>query len=194
MPSLILASSSIYRRQLLAKLGLAFDYISPNIDESPNSKESPQALVERLAQKKALAIAKDHPKHLIIGSDQVACLEQVILTKPGNFENAYRQLKHCSGKTVTFYTGLSLINSVNGNKQTATETFTVTFRQLSDTDIKNYLHREQPYDCAGSFKVEGLGICLFEKLSGNDPNSLIGLPLIKLIDMLHNEGVNTLSE
>jgi MAF protein len=194
MPSLILASSSIYRRQLLAKLGLAFDYISPNIDESPNSKESPQALVERLAQQKALAIAKDHPKHLIIGSDQVACLEQVILTKPGNFENAYRQLKHCSGKTVNFYTGLSLINSVNGNKQTATETFTVTFRQLSDTDIKNYLHREQPYDCAGSFKVEGLGICLFEKLSGNDPNSLIGLPLIKLIDMLHNEGVNTLSE
>ncbi len=193
MLPIILASSSTYRRQLLSKLGLAFDYASPNIDESPQTDESPQVLSERLARQKALIITESHPNHLIIGSDQVACLGQTVLSKPGNFANAYRQLKLCSGKTVSFHTGLSLINSATGNIQSTVDTFSVTFRQLTDTNIENYLNREQPYDCAGSFKAEGLGICLFEKLSGDDPNSLIGLPLIKLIDMLHKEGIETLA-
>lgn len=189
MLPLILASSSPYRRELLARLNTPFDCISPNIDESPNAGEAPEQLVVRLAQNKAEAIANNHHNHLIIASDQVACLDGKILTKPGNFENAVMQLSSCSGKRVVFHTGLCLLNSQNQNRQFCVEPFTVCFRDLTLKQIERYLKAEEPYDCAGSFKMEGLGISLFSKLEGDDPNALIGLPLIRLINMLQKESV-----
>ncbi len=189
MLPLILASSSPYRRELLARLNTPFDCISPNIDESPNAGEAPEQLVMRLAQNKAEAIANNHHNHLIIASDQVACLDGEILTKPDNFENAVMQLSSCSGKRVVFHTGLCLLNSQNQNRQFCVEPFTVYFRDLTLKQIERYLKAEEPYDCAGSFKMEGLGISLFSKLEGDDPNALIGLPLIRLINMLQKESV-----
>ena len=189
MPSIILASSSPYRRELLGRLGISFDHISPDIDESALPDESAAQLVSRLSQQKAQAVASDYPHHLIIGSDQVACLDGTILVKPGSSDKAMAQLGACSGKTVTFYTGLSLLNSKTGQQQTAVELFSVKFRVLDKAAIERYISAEQPLDCAGSFKVEGLGISLFEQLIGDDPNSLIGLPLIKLVDMLQAEGI-----
>ncbi|WP_339337759.1 nucleoside triphosphate pyrophosphatase [uncultured Oceanicoccus sp.] len=189
MLPIILASSSPYRRELLQRLAIDFDCISPNIDESALPTESAEQLVSRLAQQKAQAVAADYPQQLIIGSDQVASLGQTILTKPGNSDKAMAQLSACSGKTVTFYTGLSLLNSKTGQQQTCVEPFSVKFRTLDTATIKRYISAEQPLDCAGSFKVEGLGISLFEQLIGDDPNSLMGLPLIKLVDMLKTEGV-----
>lgn len=189
MLPIILASSSPYRRELLQRLAIDFDCISPNIDESALPTESAEQLVSRLAQQKAQAVAADYPQQLIIGSDQVASLGQTILTKPGNSDKAMAQLGACSGKTVTFYTGLSLLNSKTGQQQTCVEPFSVKFRMLDTATIERYISAEQPFDCAGSFKVEGLGISLFEQLIGDDPNSLMGLPLIKLVDMLRTEGV-----
>ena len=196
--SLILASSSPFRKELLAKLGLEFSVHAPDIDESQQAGETPEQLVYRLAQEKAHEVAKTQ-SGLIIASDQVATLsngthaDDAILTKPHNHENAVRQLQQSSGNTVTFLTSLSLLNTNSGKIQTIVETFKVVFRTLSAEQIDNYLKKEQPYNCAGSFKSEALGISLFERLEGDDPNTLVGLPLIQLIKMLENEGVDILA-
>jgi MAF protein len=192
MQKIILGSSSPYRAELLDKLGLVYEQCSPDIDETPLPEESPEALVERLSIAKAKEIAKTHDQALIIGSDQVAVIEGKILGKPGNFENAIAQLEFASGKCVTFYTGLTLYNAKNGTTQSVVEPFRVHFRALSSAQIQYYVETEQPLNCAGSFKSEGLGISLFAKLEGDDPNSLIGLPLIKLIEQLENEGIDIL--
>ena len=192
MPSIILASSSPYRRQLLEQLGLPFEWGSPDIDETPWSGEAPESLVKRLAEAKARALATHYPQHWIIGSDQVACLDNRILGKPGDIDNARRQLRDCSGRRVEFLTGLCLLNSCNNTCETVIEPFAVMFRTLTDEQIDRYLMREQPFDCAGSFKVEGLGIALFERLEGDDPNALIGLPLIRLVTLLQQAGIEVI--
>ena len=192
MQPILLASSSPYRRELLAKLALPFEWTSPSIDETALIKENADDLVTRLAQDKARALAADYPRHLIIGSDQVAVLDSEILGKPNNYERAFAQLKAASAKQVIFKTGLCLLNATTHQIQICIEEFSVFFRELSDEQIHNYLIYETPYDCAGSFKCEGLGIALFNKLSGDDPNTLIGLPLIRLVEMLKREGVDPL--
>lgn len=190
---LLLASSSPYRKELLQRLGLPFTSASPNIDESIQPGETAEDMAVRLAGQKARALASDYPGHWIIGSDQVACLpDGSILNKPGNHEQAARQLTRSSGQRVSFLTGLALTDADTGATLTHCEQFQVQFRTLETTEIEHYLHREQPYDCAGSFKMEGLGIALFESLEGRDPNSLVGLPLIALIDMLRAWGLNPL--
>lgn len=189
---LVLGSTSPFRRELLGKLGIAFEVASPNIDERPQENETPEALVRRLSREKALAVARTFPRHLIIASDQVAVIDGHILGKPGTHENATRQLQSASGKTVEFLTGLCLYNSKSEHLQLDVVPFRVVFRKLDDADIEHYLQREKPYNCAGSFKSEGLGIALFQRLEGDDPNSLIGLPLIRLIDMLKAEGLQVL--
>lgn len=187
---IILASTSVFRKQLLEKLNIQFETVAPEINETPLDSEKPQQLVERLSLLKAREIADRFSQHLIIGSDQVACLNQnEILGKPGNFNNAFEQLSAASGKKVIFYTGLTLLNSQTGKAQTCCECYSVTFRSLDDNQISRYLKKEQPYNCAGSFKSEGYGITLFEKLEGDDPNTLIGLPLIRLVGFLDSEGV-----
>lgn len=191
-PDLLLASTSVYRKALLEKTGLTFTCAAPNIDETPAPGESPADLVQRLAFSKARALATSYPRHLIIGSDQVCVIDEKITGKPHTFDNAFRQLQAASGKTVTFYTGLSLYNSETQTAQTLCETFDVTFRPLTAEEITGYLHREEPYDCAGSFKCEGLGITLFDSLTGRDPNTLIGLPLIALLSLLREHGINPL--
>ncbi len=192
MQQLILGSSSPFRAELLAKLGLPFITASPDIDESPLNNESPQLLVQRLSEQKALAIAAQYPDALIIGSDQVAVLDGKVLGKPENHHNATKQLMASSGRTVQFLTGLALLNSNTGKMQSLVEPFEVSFKQLSAEQIDFYLQQEQPYQCAGSFKSEGFGISLFSKLNGDDPNSLIGLPLIKLIQLLATERIDVL--
>lgn len=192
MRELILASSSPYRCQLLDRLGLQYQAISPDIDESHRTGESVSELVTRLALEKAQAIAVNHPDALIIGSDQVALLNDEILTKPGNHATALEQLCKASGKTAVFHTGLCLLDSADQRYLCEDVLFQVSFRHLTEPQIENYLQREQPYNCAGSFKSEGLGIALFEKMQGEDPNSLIGLPLIRLIHMLQAFGVDVL--
>lgn len=188
--NLILASTSPFRRAILEKLGLPFDVVSPETDETPLKNETAQQLVERLAIAKAKAVAEQHDEGLVIGSDQVAVNGNIILGKPGDHATAVKQLQAASGKRITFYTGLALINAAKGTIQSEVVPFHVVFRTLADSQIENYLQKEQPYNCAGSFKSEALGICLFEKLEGEDPNTLIGLPLIRLIRMLENEGLN----
>jgi MAF protein len=190
MPALLLASSSPYRRELLERLQLPFTWQSPSIDETRLEDESGIDLVKRLAEEKARALADRHPDHLIIGSDQVAVLGNgEILGKPHDLPRAQQQLRAASGSSVTFLTGLALLNSNTGKCQVDCVPFTVHFRPLSDERILRYLQREQPFDCAGSFKSEGLGISLFRSTEGEDATSLIGLPLIRLVDMLLNEGV-----
>lgn len=186
---LVLASTSLFRREILQKLGLPFDAVAPDTDETMMDKESPEALVSRLAENKARAVAGDWPHALIIGSDQVACVDGEILGKPGNRENAVKQLSQAAGKTVTFYTGLCLFNSSSQRAQVCCDPFKVHFRPLNEAQIGRYLDHEQPFNCAGSFKSEGMGITLFSKLEGDDPNTLIGLPLIRLVEMLGNEGI-----
>ena len=192
MQPIILGSSSPYRSELLAKLKLPFSTASPNIDESPLMGESPAQLVLRLAENKARKVAETNLSALVIGSDQVAVLDGEILGKPGTTENAVKQLLAASGKTVTFLTGLALYNAANQQMQSIVEPFEVNFRSLSETQIRRYVDLEQPLDCAGSFKSEGLGISLFREIRGSDPNSLIGLPLIRLTDMLAAQDVNVL--
>lgn len=189
---IILASSSPFRKELLARLQLPFESISPNIDESPKNGESPHALVMRLAFAKAREIAKNAPDALVIGSDQIAVLGGGILGKPGSHALACEQLKAASGNRVTFLTGLCLLDGRDGSIQQIVEPFDVEFRQLDDEMIERYLKREQPYNCAGAFKSEGLGITLFKRLNGDDPTALIGLPLIKLTRMLETAGVEVL--
>ncbi|KAA0875521.1 Maf family protein [Nitrincola tapanii] len=188
--SIVLASSSPYRRELLAKLGLPFRSRKPDVDETPLANETPHALVARLAEEKARAIAHDLPDALVIGSDQVAVVEGNILGKPGTHERAVAQLQQASGKAVTFLTGLCVLDASQGRAQTEVVPYEVHFRELSLKQIERYLEKEQPYDCAGSFKSEGLGIVLFERLVGDDPNALIGLPLIRLVRMLEQAGID----
>jgi MAF protein len=188
MVPLLLASSSPYRRELLARLKLNFRYASPNIDETSYSGESARHLALRLAKAKAYALAEEYPDHLIIGSDQTASINDHILGKPLTFERAREQLLNASGKSVTFFTALALLNTQTGVCQLDCIPFTVHFRTLSLEQIERYLHTEKPFDCAGSFKVEGLGISLFQSTEGEDVSSLIGLPLIRLTDLLTQEG------
>ncbi|MBK5539965.1 septum formation inhibitor Maf [Pseudomonas sp. TH05] len=189
MLPLLLASSSVYRRELLARLRLPFTCASPDIDESHRSGETATQLVKRLAREKAQALAATHPQHLIIGSDQVAVLGERIIGKPHSFEKARDQLLAASGNSVTFLTGLALLNSQTGACQVDCIAFTVHMRSLTAERIERYLHAEQPYDCAGSFKAEGLGVSLFRSTEGPDATSLVGLPLIRLVDMLLAEGI-----
>lgn len=186
---LILGSTSVYRRAILEKLQIPFTTAAPDIDETRQQGESAADMVLRLSLKKAEAVANEHPGALIIGSDQCAVLSEDILGKPGDHANATRQLTACSGKKVSFLTGLCLYNAATRTHQLELVPFEVEFRSLSSSEIENYLQREQPYNCAGSFKSEGLGIALFKALHGDDPNTLIGLPLIKLSEMLRKEGL-----
>ncbi len=185
---LILGSSSSFRKELLSRLEIPFETSSPDIDETRKPDESPEQLVLRLAIEKAQKVAESYPAHLVIGSDQVAVIDGEILGKPHTHENAVKQLQNASGKTVQFFTGLCLLNSQTKKLQNEVIPFRVVFRDLSDERIERYLHREQPYNCAGSFKSEGLGITLFERLEGDDPAALMGLPLIRLVRMLEAEG------
>jgi len=194
MKTLVLGSTSPFRKAILEKLQLPFECAKPNIDESEYAGESPQALVERLAIEKAKAVASNFHDALIIGSDQVAVCDGNILGKPHNFVNGVKQLTQFSGKAVTFYTGLCLYNNANKKTTALVEPFTVHFNELTQSEIANYLNKEQPYNCAGSFKSEGLGICLFKKLEGDDPNTLIGLPLIKLVALLKEHEVDVLAQ
>lgn len=184
---LILASTSPFREAILDKLGLHFDTVSPETDETAMENETPQQLVERLSIAKAKAVADKVKNALVIGSDQVSVINGVITGKPHTHENAVKQLQQASGKTVTFYTGLCLYNSESKQYQSEVVPFNVVFRQLSEQQINSYLLKEEPYNCAGSFKSEALGIVLFEKLEGEDPNTLMGLPLIRLVKMLEKE-------
>ncbi len=188
--NLILASSSPYRRSLLQRLEIPFESESPDVDESELEGETPTDLVLRLAEIKAAAIAPAFPESLIIGSDQVAIADDEILSKPGNHENAITQLKKVSGKSIVFLTGLCVINTANNNIQKDCIRYTVHFRDLTEDEIERYLLQEKPYDCVGSFKSEAYGVSLMQRMEGDDPTSLIGLPLIRLSEMLRNEGLN----
>lgn len=190
MLPLVLASSSPYRRELLTRLHLPFSWSAPDIDESRHNNEDAEALVRRLSLEKAQALSATHPQHLIIGSDQVAVLGSQIIGKPHTAERAREQLVAASGNSVTFLTGLTLLNSATGQLQTDCVPFTVHFRPLSEAQIMRYIATEQPFDCAGSFKAEGLGISLFRSTEGSDSTSLIGLPLIRLVDMLQASGID----
>ena len=192
MTAIVLASTSPFRRALLEKLTLPFITDAPETDEAPLAGETAIQLVQRLAHAKAEALAMRYPSHLIIGSDQVCVLNGVITGKPHTRENAIAQLVQASGNIITFYTGLALLNSASGKAQILCEPFHVHFRTLSAEEIEAYVDKEQPLNCAGSFKSEGLGITLFERLEGRDPNTLVGLPLIALCEMLRNEGVTPL--
>jgi septum formation protein len=189
---LILASTSPFRRELLARLGLPFAVRAPDTDETRLPGEAAFALAARLAALKAHAVARHAPDALVIGSDQAAVLDGEVIGKPGDHERAVTQLRRASGRTVTFYTGLCLLDGASGRRQVAVEVFQVLFRTLAPEMIERYLRRERPYHCAGSFKSEGLGIALFERLEGDDPTSLIGLPLIRLTRMLEAAGVAVL--
>lgn len=188
--AIILASTSPYRRALLAQLQVPFSCANPNVDEALKTHETARQAALRLAQLKAQAIAHHHPLSVVIGSDQLASCNGQILAKPGTHAKALEQLQLMAGNTVTFHTGLCVIQGQH--QQAIVEDFKVHMRQLTEQQIDCYLHREQPYDCAGSFKVEGLGISLFESLEGKDPNTLIGLPLISLTSILNALGCGPL--
>ena len=193
MPELILASSSPYRRLLLEKLQLKFRCASPEVNETPLPNETAKQLVTRLAESKARALQLRFPEALILGSDQVCCLGDRQLGKPGGRDQAIEQLSYLQGQKVSFLTGLCLLNAATNQAHTLVDEFRVHFRSLTPEQIAAYVDREQPWDCAGSFKSEGLGIALFNKLEGDDPNSLIGLPLIRLSELLRQQGIEVLS-
>ncbi|CAN5289746.1 Maf family protein [soil metagenome] len=186
--ALILASTSPYRRALLARLGLPFDVARPEVDETSLTGETPEAQAIRLAEAKARAIAKRYPQDWVIGSDQVAQLDGTALGKPGSFERAADQLAAASGKRVAFYTAVCLYRVADRRMLAMRDTTFVQFRRLDAGEIERYLHAEQPYDCAGSFKAEGLGITLFESIQSSDPSALVGLPLIGLSRALREAG------
>jgi MAF protein len=186
---LVLASSSTYRQTLLSRLGVPFTSTSPDLDETPHPGESPMALVRRLSEQKARVVAPRYPDALIIGSDQVSVRDGEVIGKPHTHERAVAQLRASSGRRIDFLTGLCLLNTATDTAHVMVEPFSVVFRQLSEDAIERYLRADEPYDCAGSFKLEGQGITLFSSLSGRDPNALIGLPLIALVDLLQREGV-----
>ncbi|MEA3638843.1 MAG: Maf family protein [Lamprobacter sp.] len=190
--TLVLASTSPFRREMLSRLGLDFATAAPDCDETRLADEPAVALVQRLAESKARAVAAQFPEALIIGSDQVACLDDQVLGKPGTRERAFAQLRQASGRSLRFATGLCLYDARSDHAQVCCEPYQVHFRSLSDAEIASYIDREQPFGCAGSFKSEGLGIALFERLEGADPSSLIGLPLIRLCELLRAAGVDPL--
>ncbi|MCL2914738.1 Maf-like protein [Shewanella corallii] len=187
-PKIILASTSSFRKALLEKLHLPFITASPETDETPLDNETAESLVLRLAKAKALAVA-DNQSGIIIGSDQVAVVDGKIIGKPLSRDKAIEQLKSQSGKTITFYTGLAVFDTASQQMQAEVEPFHVTFRKLTQAEIEAYVDAEEPWYCAGSFKSEGLGITLFDKLQGRDPNTLIGLPLILLCEHLRKLGL-----
>lgn len=191
-PQLVLASTSKYRRELLARLGLSFEVAAPHVDETALPQEAPQDTARRLAEAKARAVAARFPQAIVIGSDQVAVLGDMPLGKPGDHATALRQLTAMRGKEVVFHTALCVCNAASGQAQTRMVPFYVRFRDYSDAQIERYLQREQPYDCAGSARCEGLGIALIAEMRGDDPNALIGLPLIALTEMLAAQGVSVL--
>jgi len=188
-PQIVLASTSKYRRELLAHLGLPFEVASPGVDEIPRPHEAPEETARRLAEAKARAVAARFPRAMVIGSDQVAVLDGAALGKPGNHANAVRQLRAMRAREVVFHTALCVCNAASGRTETRLVPFYVRFRDYSDAQIEHYLRREQPYDCAGSARCEGLGIALIAEMRGDDPNALIGLPLIALTEMLAAQGV-----
>lgn len=187
---LVLASTSPYRSELLTRLQLPFQTAAPDVDETPKPGETAQTTSARLSLEKAQAVAPRFPGALIIGSDQVALLNGRQIGKPGNHENAVRQLQAMRGNTVDFYTALTLLNTRTGKAETGVAVNRVSFRKLNDAEIESYLLKERPYNCAGSAKSEGLGIALISHMEGDDPNALIGLPMIMLISMLKNQGVS----
>lgn len=189
---LILASTSPYRKQLLTKLGLPFSSEAPQVSEKALADEAPTHTALRLAESKAAAVAQRYPNAWVIGSDQVAELNGAAMGKPGNHQQALAQLTASQGQCVQFHTGLCLMQACSDQQFSLVESYKVYFRQLSEAQLDDYLHKEQPYDCAGSFKSEGLGVCLFERLEGRDPNCLIGLPLIALCDLLVKAGLDPL--
>ena len=188
--NLVLASSSPFRRELLQRLQYPFIVVSPDIDETTLPNELPEQTSLRLAQAKAIKVAESNPTSLIIGCDQVATLDGLQIGKPGTHDNAVKQLTTMRGRSVVFHSALCLYNAKTKNMQAAVVPFTVRFRDLTDAQIENYLLKEQPYNCAGSAKSEGLGIAMIASMQGEDPNALIGLPLIKLVAMLEHEGIN----
>ncbi len=189
---IILASSSPFRKALLERLNLPFECLSPEIDESQLTGESAEAYVCRLAQQKAQVISHQHPEAVIIGSDQCALLGDQLLGKPGDPEHAMQQLKAAQGKSVIFHTGLCVMQASTGFSETDDIQFQVKFRHLNDQQLSHYLDVEQPYQCAGSFKSEGYGVALFDNMQGDDPTALIGLPLIRLVNMLENAGISVI--
>jgi septum formation protein len=190
---LILASTSRYRRELLSRLHMPFDVVSPHVDETPMSGESPSQTALRLSVLKAQAVTSQFPDALIIGSDQVLMLDSEQLGKPGNYENACAQLKKMQGRAMVFHTALTLLNSKTGHTQTRDIPTVVHIRKLTHAQIETYLKKEEPYDCAGSAKSESLGIALMERVDSPDPTALIGLPLMALTEMLANEGIDVLT-
>ena len=194
LPALVLASSSPYRRQLLSQLGLSFKVSHPDIDESTIPGETARELVSRLATQKALAISADAQGGLIIGSDQVAVQGDKIEGKPRDRQDAIRQLSEASGREITLQTGLALLNSASGRVQVDVIPYKVRFRKLTLPQIEAYLDVEVPFGCCGSLRADGLGIALLESLTGDDPSALIGLPLIRLVEMLESEGVRVIPE
>ena len=189
---LVLASGSRYRKELLERLGLAFLVAVPGIDEASLPGESPAMLAVRLAEAKARAVATVHPKSLIIGSDQVAASAGSAIGKPRDRAHAMEQLREMRGRTIVFHTALALLNAASGRLQTALVDVVSTFRTLDDAALQSYLDRDDPLDCAGAVRIETLGIALFTRVASDDPTALIGLPLIKLTDMLLAEGVSVL--
>ncbi|MBU3644672.1 MAG: septum formation inhibitor Maf [Candidatus Methylopumilus sp.] len=189
MIHLVLASSSIYRKKQLQQLQLNFSVIAPFIDETPLANETPKQTALRLSIEKARSVELQHSNTLVIGCDQVASFEGKPLGKPLSHENAVKQLRIMQGKEIIFHSGICLFNAVTGNIQSSVVDIQVKFRSLTDQQIENYLVREQPYDCAGSAKSEGLGVALLDYIRGDDPNALIGLPLIQLVTMLEKEGI-----
>lgn len=187
-PLLVLGSSSPFRKEVLASLQLPFETGSPEIDETPMDHETPIQLVERLAIEKAREVAKAYPNALVIGSDQVAMHGDKIVGKPHTHARAVEQLREASAKKIQLYTGLALLNTDTGNLQSEVVPLAVHFKALSEDTIERYLQKEKPYNCAGSVRSEGLGVALFERFDGDDPNALIGLPLIRLVAMLEHEG------
>lgn len=186
---LVLASSSPFRKALLERLNIPFEVVSPDIDESRHADETARCYVERLAVEKARAVAAQRPHALVIGSDQAAVHDGMIVGKPVDQEDAVRQLLRASGRTVTLHTGVALFNADSNRLQSDVVPYTVYFRNIDRATVERYLEKERPYGCAGSLRAEGLGIALLRKFEGDDPNALIGLPLIRLVDMLHNEGI-----
>jgi len=189
---LVLASTSPYRKELLGRLGYPFEVARPATDESPLPGETPLNTALRLSEVKAKAVAHCFSDALIIGSDQVAFLSGKVYGKPGDHEGAVQQLRELSGNTVDFVSGLSVFDSANHRSETTAVTTRVTFRKLSDQTIENYLRREQPYNCAGSAKSEGLGIALIARMECDDPTALVGLPLIALVGLLHTHGLDVI--
>ncbi|NIR32365.1 MAG: septum formation inhibitor Maf [Gammaproteobacteria bacterium] len=192
VPAIVLASGSPYRRALLERLGLPFEHMVPDADETPRDGEPPRERALRLAEAKARGVCAHRPHALVIGADQVATLDGEMLRKPGTHEHTVDQLARASGRRATFFTGLCLVDARSGRSQCDVVPYAVVFRRLSRRQIEAYVRREKPYDCAGGFKAEGLGVSLFQRMEGQDPTALIGLPLIRLVDMFQNAGLDVL--